>query len=263
MTWNLKWHRISYDTKSQMAYNIKWHKISNDIKSKMTWYLKWYEILNDMKSQMIWNLKWHETSNDMKSQMLWNLKWHKTSNDMKSQMPWNLKRHEISNDIKSQWHEMLNVTKYKMSWNVKCHEMSNVMKCKMSQHIKCHEKFMMKCQISWNTDARSVTPNRITRRYTLRSVQSSPWRSFLYTGASYQTICTLCHVEKQHRTLWETCVTLETGDHSDEETRKDNHTWDTDYISDNWVQRSQFCDVLCLHLIQIDMLRMEHHRTDW
>ena len=54
--------------------------------------------------------------------------------------------------------------KCQMSWNVKCHEMSNV----------------MKCQMSWNADAGagSMTPSRNTRRYTLRSVPSSPGRSF-------------------------------------------------------------------------------------
>ena len=41
-----------------------------------------------------------------------------------------------------------------MSWNVKCHKMSNV----------------IKCQMSWNADARSMTPSRNTRSYTLRSV---------------------------------------------------------------------------------------------
>ena len=38
---------------------------------------------------------------------------------------------------------------------------------------------VMKCQISRNADAGSMTPSRNDRRYTLRSVQSSPGRSFL------------------------------------------------------------------------------------
>ena len=58
-----------------------------------------------------------------------------------------------------------NVMKCQESWNVKCHEMSDVMKFKMS----------------WNAhaDAGSMTPSRNTRRYKLRSVPSSPGRSFL------------------------------------------------------------------------------------
>ena len=62
-----------------------------------------------------------------------------------------------------------------MSWNVDCHEMSIV----------------MKCQISWNADADggSLTPSRKIRRYTLRSVQSSPGRSFLAPKELYTWYC--------------------------------------------------------------------------
>ena len=67
-----------------------------------------------------------------------------------------------------------------MSRNDKCHEMINVMKCQMSRNDKCHEMTnVIKCQMSWNADAGSMTPSRNTRRYTLRSVPSSPGRSFL------------------------------------------------------------------------------------
>ena len=76
-------------------------------------------------------------------------------------MTWNLKWHEISNDLKSQ-----------RSWNVKCHEMSN--------------------------DVGSMTPSRNTRRYTLRSVPSSPGRSFLVD-------CRMCKVRNLftlHYKIW-------------------------------------------------------------
>ena len=103
--------------------------------------------------------------------MTWNLKWYEISNDMKSHPIWNLKRHEISNDMKSQ-----------MTWNVKSHKISNVMKCQMSWIVNCHKMpNVLKCQMLWNADpdAGSMTPSRNARRYTLRSVQSSPGRSFL------------------------------------------------------------------------------------
>ena len=71
--------------------------------------------------------------------------------------------------------------------NVKCHEVSNITKCKMPRNDKFHEmSIVIKCQMSWNVkyhemlivDAGSMTSSRNTRRYTLRSVQSSPGRSF-------------------------------------------------------------------------------------
>ena len=87
---------------------------------------------------------------------------------------WNVKSHEMSNVMKCQ-----------LSWNVKCHEMSNVMKwlmswnVKESWNVKCHQMSMVtKCQMSWNADAGFMTPSRNTRSFTLRSVPSSPGRSF-------------------------------------------------------------------------------------
>ena len=78
-----------------MTFNLKWHEISNDMKSQMTWNLTRYEISKDMKSQKTWNLKRHEISNDMKSQMTWNVKRHKISNILKCKMSWNVKCHEM------------------------------------------------------------------------------------------------------------------------------------------------------------------------
>ena len=66
-----------------MTFNLKWHEISNDMKSQMTWNLTRYEISKDMKSQMIWNLKWHEMSKGTKYQISWNVKYHKISNIIK------------------------------------------------------------------------------------------------------------------------------------------------------------------------------------
>ena len=66
-----------------MTFNLKWHEISNDMKSQMTWNLTRYEISKDMKSQMIWNLKWHEMSKGTKYQISWNVKCHEMSNVMK------------------------------------------------------------------------------------------------------------------------------------------------------------------------------------
>ena len=97
----------------------------------------------------------------MKCKMSWNVKCYEIANVMKCQMPWNVKCHEMSN-VKC--HEMSNVMKCQESWNVKCHEMSDVMKCKMS--------------LNADADAGSMTPSRNTRRYTLRSIPSSPGRSF-------------------------------------------------------------------------------------
>ena len=136
---------------------------------------------NVMRCQMLWN------ANVMKFQMSWNVKFYEIANVMKCQMSWNVKCHEMSN-VKC--HEIANVLnsqmswnfKSKMLWNVKCHEMSRVMKCQMSWNVKCHEmQNVMKCKMSWNADADagSMTPSRNTRRYTLRSVPSSPGRSFL------------------------------------------------------------------------------------
>ena len=79
--------------------------------------------------------------------------------------------------------------KWKMSWNGKCCDMPIVMKCQMSWNVKCHEMSnVMKCQISWKPDAGSMTPSRNTRRYTLRSVQSSPGRSFLFSPHYWFTL---------------------------------------------------------------------------
>ena len=97
------------------------------------------------------------------------------SNDTKCQMTQNVKWQK--------WQMMMtNFLKCQESWNVKCHEMSIVMKCQLSWNVNCQQMpNVMKCPISWNADANagSMTPSRNTQRYTLRSVQSSPRRSFL------------------------------------------------------------------------------------
>ena len=115
---------------------------------------------------MTWNVKLHEISNDMKS--------HLTLNVMKCQMLWNVKSHEMSND---KCHEMTNVMKCQTSWNVKRHEMSNIMKCQTSWNVKSHEMSKVNCDEI--TKVMKI-PIKNTRRYTLRSVPSSPGRSFLH-----------------------------------------------------------------------------------
>ena len=91
-------------------------------------------------------------------------------------MTQNVKWHKMSNDTKCQMSRNINVIKCQMSWSVYCHEMPIVMKCQMSWNAKCHEMpNIMKCWCwCWIYDSRQKH-----RRYTLRSVQSSPGRSFL------------------------------------------------------------------------------------
>ena len=73
--------------------------------------------------------------------------------------------------------------------------MTNFMKCQESWNVKCYEMpNVMKCQISWNDDAWSMTPSRNSRRYTLRSVQSSPGRSFFIWQLGLSVLMSSPHI---------------------------------------------------------------------
>ena len=112
MTRNVKWHKMSNDTKYQMAQNVKWHEISNDTKWHMT-YDTW-QMTNET-----WQMT-HET------------------------------KFQIAHYTHDTWH-MIHDT-WHMRYDVWC---------------MTHDAW-------W-----SMTPDRNTRRHTLRSVHSSPGRPFL------------------------------------------------------------------------------------
>ena len=84
-----------------------------------------------------------------------------------------------------------NDTECQMTQNVKWHKMWNDTEGQMTQN----EKFKEMTQMSWKVkcQCQSMTPSRNDRRYTLRSVQSSPGRSFLILMLKY------CPMIKQPR----------------------------------------------------------------
>ena len=75
-----------------------------------------------------------------------------------------------------------------MAWNVKWHEMSNDMKCQVT-HDTWHMIYILLniSNLYADADARSMTPSKNTRSYTLRSVPSPPGRSFfsLLTSSTF------------------------------------------------------------------------------
>ena len=86
-------------------------------------------------------------------------------------------RHENSNDKKCQMTQNYQMTRMSNDTNVKCYE--NDMKYQMTWNVKSHMTYD-----TWQAyaDARYMTPN--ARSYILRSVSSSPGRSFSL-GPSY------------------------------------------------------------------------------
>ena len=77
-----------------------------------------------------------------------------------------------------------------ITWNVKWHEMLNDMKCQMtSRSNPWPSDTWYISNLYADTDARSMTPSRNTRSYTLRSVPSSPGRSFLAPKELYTWYC--------------------------------------------------------------------------
>ena len=92
MTWNVKWHEMSNDTKCQMTRNVKWHKMSNDTKCQMTQNVKWHRMSNDTKCQMTQNTNtstrggsnWHGLGWEPHTKMFplrvhtgWSIQWEK------------------------------------------------------------------------------------------------------------------------------------------------------------------------------------------
>ena len=118
----------------------------------MPWWLWWLLLLqwlrslrtNDMKCQMTWNVNWPEMSIDLKCQLTWNVYWPEMSIDLKCQLTWN-----------DTWH-MTHGT-----W-----------------HMSHDDILLNISNLYADADAISMTPSRNTRSYTLRSVPSSPGRSF-------------------------------------------------------------------------------------
>ena len=146
---------------NKITRNVKWHKISNGTKCQMTQNVKWHKVSNDTKCQMTQNIKWHKMSNDTKFQMTRNDTWHMTYDT------W-----QMTNETWQMTHD-----KWHMKLNFKLHitHMSH-----MIWHMT-HDTWHMRYDVWCMThDAWwSMTPDRNTRRHTLRSVHSSPGRSFL------------------------------------------------------------------------------------
>ena len=119
-------------------------------------------------------------SNDTTCQMTQSVKWHKISNDTKYQMAQNVKWHEISNDTK--WHMTYD------TWQMtnKTWQMTHETKFQIAHYTHdtwhmIHDTWHMRYDVWCMThDAWwSMTPDRNTRRHTLRSVHSSPGRPLL------------------------------------------------------------------------------------
>ena len=149
--------------------------------NKITRIVKWNQISNGTKCQMTQNVKWHKVSNDTKCQMTQNIKWHKMSNDTKFQM--------TRNDT---WHMTYD------TWQMtdKTWQMTHETKFQVAHytHDTWHDTWHMRYDVWCMThDAWwSMIPDRNTRRHTLRSVHSSPGRSFLINEAStFHYICLL------------------------------------------------------------------------
>ena len=67
--------------------------------------------------------------------------------------------------------------KRQMTWNAKLHEMQN--DADIDADADAGADADDDADVDADADARSMTPSRNTRSYTLRSVPSSPGRSFL------------------------------------------------------------------------------------
>ena len=131
---------------NKITRNVKWHKISNGTKCQMTQNVKWHKVSNDTKCQMTQNIKWHKMSNDTKFQMTRNDTWHMTYDTWQmTNKTWQM-THETKFQIAHYTHD---------TWHMR------------------YDVWCMTHDAWW-----SMTPDRNTRRHTLRSVHSSPGRSF-------------------------------------------------------------------------------------
>ena len=139
---------------NKITRNVKWHKISNGTKCQMTQNVKWHKVSNDTKCQMTQNIKWHKMSNDTKFQMTRNDTWHMTYDTWQmTNKTWQM-THETKFQIAHYTHD---------TWHM--------------IHDTWHMRYDVWCMThdAWW----SMTPDRNTRRHTLRSVHSSPGRPFL------------------------------------------------------------------------------------
>ena len=143
---------------NKITRNVKWHKISNGTKCQMTQNVKWHKVSNDTKCQMTQNIKWHKMSNDTKFQMTRNDTWHMTYDT------W-----QMTNETWQMTHE----TKFQIAHYT--HDTWHMI------HDTWHMRYDVWCMThdAWW----SMTPDRNTRRHTLRSVHSSPGRSFFFTAS--------------------------------------------------------------------------------
>ena len=129
-----------------MTQNVKWHKVSNDTKCQMTQNIKWHKMSNDTKFQMTRNDTWHMTYDTWQ---MTNETWQMTHET----------KFQIAHYTHDTWH-MIHDT-WHMRYDVWC---------------MTHDAW-------W-----SMTPDRNTRRHTLRSVHSSPGRPFLLSTSSKLTV---------------------------------------------------------------------------
>ena len=143
---------------------------------------------NDMKCQMTWNVKWHEISNDMKCQMIWNVKCQMIHDSWYILHDTWYMIHDSWYTIHDTWY-MIHDTWYMIhdTWYM------------------IHDTWYM-IHDTWymihDVDARSMTPSRNTRSYTLRSVPSSPGRSFLAPKELFTWWWPIIYIDRYTATFW-------------------------------------------------------------